>query len=171
MSRAPKRHVYEMRSRPTRSISAWRPSKVIVLAAIVAFGAFAGSVYQESFSFSSHVSTVYEVDHVYDGDTLTILVPNTDGRKTKQRVRLLGIDTAELKTAECPYEHELALEQRDLLRSLVGPRVSIEEHGKDRFGRLLGVVYNEGGTNLNHIMLSEGKARPYDGGYREGWCS
>ncbi len=142
-----------------------------MLAAIVTAGVIASSVYRESFSFSSYDSTVYEVDHVYDGDTLTIFVPNSDGQKTKQRVRLLGIDTAELKTAECPYEHELALEQRDLLRSLVGPRVSIEEHGKDRYGRILGVVFDENGTNLNQIMLSEGKARRYDGGYREGWCS
>ncbi|MFC3053139.1 thermonuclease family protein [Kordiimonas pumila] len=108
-----------------------------------------------------------EVRHVYDGDTITVKMHDT---YTVERVRLLDIDTAELGSAKCVRERALALKQRDTLKSLLTTNVSLAIEGRDRYGRLLAVVYNEHHENVNATMLRTGYARPYAGGIRRGWC-
>ncbi len=98
---------------------------------------------------------------------LTILMPDTG---VQERVRLLGIDTAELGGARCSYEKELALEQRNLLRSYTGDKVHLEVKGRDTYGRLLANIYSTDGAHINQLMLDHGQAREYGGGYRSGWC-
>ena len=111
-----------------------------------------------------------DVLYVYDGDTLTVSMANSDGSSRKQRVRLLDIDTAELDGARCRTERSLAIQQRDYLASLVGGRVQLSITGTDRYDRLLAAVYNEAGENVSERMIAEAGARPYSGGPRRGWC-
>lgn len=111
-----------------------------------------------------------DVLHVYDGDTLTVFISTDAGSSRKQRVRLVGIDTAELGGARCNAERNLAVQQRDYLRSLVGDKVQLSIFGTDRYGRLLADVYNEADENVGDRMIAEAGARHYDGGRRSGWC-
>ncbi|CAJ1986209.1 Staphylococcal nuclease homologue [Leishmania donovani] len=75
------------------------------------------------------------VDHVYDGDTLTIREHN------RMRVRLLGIDAPELKERE-PYAKEAA----DYVKRLCPENSKVwlkTPHGgeKDRYNRMLSLVF------------------------------
>jgi endonuclease YncB( thermonuclease family) len=108
---------------------------------------------------SSKVSPVYhklpsdaqkiQVRNVYDGDTMTL----TDER----RVRLLGIDTPEIKEKQ-PYAQEaknytkqLIDSHRDQVYLCFEPNQSKEDH----YGRLLGFVYVETGPN-QYLCINEG---------------
>jgi micrococcal nuclease len=93
------------------------------------------------------------VDHVYDGDTLTL----TSG----YRVRLLQIDTPELGSGEC-YSRAA----RTALVNLAPPgsRVELETDASldkvDRYGRLLRYIHR-GPLNVNLQLVKRGDAAPY----------
>ena len=90
---------------------------------------------------------VASVDHVTDGDTLTMVTG--DGREL--RIRLIGINAPERD--ECG-----GAIARDRLTALVGtPPVTLEEFGLDVFDRTLGALWSEAGL-LNEILVSEGLA-------------
>ncbi len=93
------------------------------------------------------------VASVYDGDTVTL----TDGRK----IRLIQIDTPELKPAEC-----YGVEARAAVIALVpiGSTVTLESDPQldqvDRYGRLLRYV-KRNGVNVNLELVRRGAATPY----------
>ena len=95
------------------------------------------------------------VKWVYDGDTLLL----TDKRK----VRIIGIDTPEVKHHQQkaqPYGAKATEALRELLKKheyKVVLRFGKEE--KDRYSRLLAHVFTPGGTNLSTWLLEEGYAR------------
>jgi endonuclease YncB( thermonuclease family) len=95
--------------------------------------------------------TEARVVKVVDGDTLRVLLKNGE----EEYVRLAGIDAPELK-----HGGEGA---REFLSKLcpVGSIVRLEISGRDRYRRLLAVVYNENGVNLNRRMLAENLAAPF----------
>lgn len=118
---------------------------------------------------------------VYDGDTLTIISRlNPEGPLVKIRVRLLGVDTAELhpkkidlfrdQTIAKARASKLYLETlclRQLVR-VVCPET--DEQGVpllDKYGRALGQVYLPDGTNVNSLMLAKGGGQAYDGGTKQ----
>lgn len=90
------------------------------------------------------------VARVHDGDTLSL----TDGRK----VRLVQIDTPELRTGEC-YSRKA----RSALVALAptGSRITLERDprldGTDRYGRVLRYV-RRGGVNVNLELVRRGAA-------------
>lgn len=93
------------------------------------------------------------VEHVYDGDTLRL----SDGRK----VRLLGVNAPELARDQRPAQalaqqaHDAVrqwLDQARELQLLVGPEKT------DRYGRVLGHVFNSRGQNLEASLLEQGLA-------------
>lgn len=105
------------------------------------------------------------VDHVYDGDTLTIREQN------RARVRLLGIDAPELKQQE-PFAKEAA----DYMKRMCPPgskiwlRASSSER-KDRYNRLLALVFIRnpsagmpGYICVNIALLQKGLATFYEPG-------
>lgn len=97
---------------------------------------------------------------VYDGDTI---------RLGEERVRLEGIDAAEIRGA-CDAERRLARITRDRLAELLaGGEVEIERNGRDRYGRTLATVYVDG-ENVGDRLVAEGYARVWRG-RREDWCS
>ncbi|GKY98138.1 hypothetical protein MPSEU_000771600 [Mayamaea pseudoterrestris] len=95
-----------------------------------------------------------KVRNVYDGDTLTL----TDER----RVRLIGIDTPELKENQ-PY----AQEARDYTKNLCEDQtiyLSFDGDKEDHYGRLLAHVYvkqNDGYVCVNEGIVAAGFASVY----------
>jgi micrococcal nuclease len=99
---------------------------------------------------------------VYDGDTITIVakLPYKDSEYYRFSVRLLGIDTAEMKGPE----KDRATRARDALSArILNNTVQLRDVTTEKYGRLLANVYL-GGECMNKWMLEQGHAIPYDGG-------
>lgn len=110
---------------------------------------------------------------VYDGDTITVAFKpfnctKCDGRVYKYNIRLSGIDTPEIRTSN-QDEKKKALEIRDLLREKILNKFIIINCGKfDKYGRLLGYVYNEDkSVCYNNWLIDQGFAYVYDGGTKK----
>jgi len=95
------------------------------------------------------------VKWVYDGDTLLL----TDKRK----IRLIGIDTPEVKHHQ-QQEQEFGARAREALRELLAKdhyRVQLRYGPEryDRYSRTLAHVYLRDGTNLSNWLLEKGYAK------------
>lgn len=88
-----------------------------------------------------------KVISVTDGDTIKILT----SKRQQIKVRLYGIDAPEKKQ---PYG---AAAKRYLAELIAGKTVQIEEHGKDRYKCVLGIVYLDG-KDVNEILVLNGYA-------------
>lgn len=84
---------------------------------------------------------------VLDGDTIEVLHTGK-----AQRVRLAGID--------CPEKKQAFGQRAKQATSTLsfGQNVTIQNTGKDRYGRTLAIVILRDGRNLNHELV------------RQGWC-
>jgi len=105
---------------------------------------------------------------VYDGDTCTVIFYHNN-KPIKYNIRLLGIDTAELKSKD---KEEIVHAQcaRDRLSGMIYEKLIYLECGKfDKYGRLLGKIYNNDkkGICYNDLLLDEGFAYKYIGGKRQ----
>ena len=101
-----------------------------------------------------------KVVSVYDGDTITIDIDLGFGIvMKKQKVRLFGIDTPEIRGEE----REQGLISRDFLREKILDKEVIIQTIKDKtgkYGRWLGIIYIEN-TNINELLITEGYAERY----------
>lgn len=107
----------------------------------------------------------------YDGDTCYVSAPVLPGKLSKMSVRVLGIDTPEIK-GKCEKEKELALIGRQTANKLFRAAKTIEfkDLKWDKYGgRILSNVYLDG-LLYSDILIDKGLARPYDGGAKKGWC-
>lgn len=101
---------------------------------------------------------------VIDGDTV---------RLDEERIRLLGLDAAEIHHAQCEAERRLGELAKRRLEQLVqsGPvkiRRADPPDRTDKYGRTLAqVIVN--GEDVACILIKEGYARPWRG-HRENWC-
>lgn len=104
------------------------------------------------------------VKSIYDGDTLRADIDLGFGViLADQSLRLLGIDTPEIKGVERPQ----GIISRDFVveRIPVGSYIMIKtvKDRKEKFGRYLATVYyGEQQKNLNEELLSSGMATPYE---------
>ena len=100
------------------------------------------------------------VDGVYDGDTITCTIDcGFNLSMKKQKIRLSGIDTPEIRGDE----REAALFVRDKLREKILNKEVIlktEKDKKGKYGRYLATVYING-ENVNEWLINEGHARVY----------
>lgn len=93
---------------------------------------------------------------VADGDTITIL----DSSLVQHRVRLSGIDAPEKAQA-------FGQKSKQSLSDLVfASRVTVETNKKDRYGRLIGMVFKDG-LNANLEQINRGLAWHYKAFGRE----
>lgn len=117
-------------------------------------------------AWASETCYQWPLESVYDGDTVRATV---QGEST--RIRVMGLDTPEMPPrAKCEAEASKAIAARDMLRSLSQQAtVTFCPSGKDRYGRTLAVMLIDG-KDVADILISEGLAREYHGGKREGWC-
>ena len=97
---------------------------------------------------------------VYDGDSVTLSIDlGFNMWMMSQKVRLLGIDTPELRGEERADGLVAAARLRGLI---YGKMVILESH-KDKtgkYGRWLGTIYLDG-VSMNQLLLDEGLAEPY----------
>lgn len=84
---------------------------------------------------------------VTDGDTIKILT----SEREQIKIRLYGIDAPEKKQ---PYG---TAAKRYLADLIAGKTIQIEERGKDRYKRVLGIAYL-GGRDVNEILVLNGYA-------------
>jgi micrococcal nuclease len=110
-----------------------------------------------------------KVIKVYDGDTITIAssLDNANSNEIYRfSVRLLGIDTPEMKSH---YESEKELARKAqiaLSEQILGKTVTLTQVSQEKYGRILAnVIYN--GKNMNEWMIEQGHALVYDGGRKE----
>lgn len=90
-----------------------------------------------------------KVVSIHDGDTITMLQ-----NKTQIKVRLFGIDAPELKQ---PYGKK----SKQFLANLIAREVvEVDENGKDRYKRTLGIIYYKG-QDINAQMVLNGYAWVY----------
>ena len=104
------------------------------------------------------------VKSVYDGDTIRVDFDLGFGIIfCDQAIRLLGIDTPELRGEE--KLHGIASRNFVLERIPVGSHITIQtvKDRKEKFGRYLGIIYyGEDQKSLNEELLNRKMAKPYD---------
>jgi micrococcal nuclease len=106
---------------------------------------------------------------VYDGDTVTVAFKpfSHTERIYKYSIRLSGIDTPEIRTIN-PQEKIEGIKIRDLLSDrILNKFMYIECGGFDKYGRLLGHLFDEDNDNINEWLIKEGYAYNYDGGTKK----
>lgn len=115
---------------------------------------------------------IAEVVSVYDGDTCTCVVDLGFKTSTRIKVRLVGIDTPEVRTKDLD-EKEKGLETRDWLRErILGKKVLLHTAKRGKFGRWLGTIWEieqdkpEFENSYNKQLINEGLAKEYWGGKR-----
>ena len=101
---------------------------------------------------------------MYDGDTVTGDVDLGFGIWIKkQKFRLMGIDTPEIRTKD-KDEKVRGYEARDRLRELIlGKTVRIRSFGKGKYGRWLVDIWIEDmdTRSVNQLLILEGHANHY----------
>jgi endonuclease YncB( thermonuclease family) len=99
----------------------------------------------------SHAAEIVgRVVKVSDGDTITVL----DGSKAQHRVRLLGVDAPE------KGQDFGEVSRRELAALVAGGEVTVVWHKRDRYGRILGVVYANG-IDAGLVQIKRGNAWHY----------
>lgn len=90
-----------------------------------------------------------KVIKISDGDTITVL-----SGKEQTKIRLYGIDAPEKK-------QDYGQRSRQFLANLIaGEVVEIDENGKDRYKRTLGIIHYKG-QDINAQMVLNGYAWAY----------
>lgn len=124
-----------------------------------------------------HIYRVSSLEKVVDGDTIDVTLDLGFDVCTRQRVRLLGIDTPESRTSDKEEKKFGLLSKKKLkewcLKAVASEKddIEIELHCPERdsrgkFGRILAEVWVlEDGvwTNVNKWLCDEGYAVPYTG--------
>ena len=118
---------------------------------------------------------VSSLERVVDGDTIDVAIDLGFDVCTKQRVRLLGIDTPESRTSDAE-EKKFGLLSKKKLKEWCMKAVASEEDdieielrcpeadSRGKFGRVLAEVWvcEDGNwTNVNKWLCDEGYAVPY----------
>ncbi len=108
---------------------------------------------------------------VIDGDTLAVRARIWIGQDVETRVRVVGVDTPELRGA-CSRERELAVAARAFVIEAIGSAdVTLAAIRYDKFGgRVLASVHTASGADLATLLIDAGLGRPYDGAARGSWC-
>ena len=109
---------------------------------------------------------------VIDGDSLVVRATIWLGQEIETTVRLLGVDTPELR-GKCHAERELAANSRKLTSELAreGSEIRLTEIQLGKFtGRVLARVTNSRGVDVGIALIEAGLGRAYHGGRRGSWC-
>lgn len=102
------------------------------------------------------VAGLVAVAGVTDGDTIKVRLNGTT-----ERVRVIGIDTPELRSQDC-YAQQAASKMQSLVQS---KRVQLvadsTQDDRDRYGRLLRHVRLEDGRSVAELLIAGGYGREY----------
>lgn len=112
-----------------------------------------------------------KVIKVYDCDTITIAtkipyltILNESNIMYRFHVRLLGIDTPEMKSKNEDEKIIAHLAQKSLSDLILNKNVTLKNTSLDKYGRILANVYTENGIELSNWAISNRYAVSYDGG-------
>lgn len=104
------------------------------------------------------------LERVVDGDTIDFLIDLGFDMHIRERVRLKGIDTPEIRTKDL-HEKEEGMRAKDYVESLFvkhGPSVEIHtEYHLGKYGRTIGRVFFPNGDDLSEKLLEGGYAEKY----------
>ena len=113
-----------------------------------------------------------KVVSVYDGDTITCVIDLGFSLSAKIKVRLLGIDTPEIRTKDL-VEKEKGYITRDWLRDkILDKDILLHTKEKVKFGRWLGLIWTldedkpDFENSYNGRLIKENLAKEYRGGKR-----
>ena len=115
---------------------------------------------------------IAEVVDVYDGDTITCVVDLGFNTSTKIKVRLLGIDTPEIRTKDLEEKEKGYITKNWLCDRILNKKVLLQTKDKGKFGRWLGVIWSIEEdlpmfeNSYNKLLIKEGLAKEYNGGKR-----
>ncbi len=103
----------------------------------------------------------FRVVKVHDGDTVSIKTKGYFGKKTDiERVRLIGIDTPELKQE--PWGRRSTRHLKKVLsESDWVVRVELDVRQRDKYGRPLAYLWDKKGRLINEKMIRDGYALVY----------
>lgn len=112
-----------------------------------------------------------EVIRVIDGDSIEVTARIWLGQTVQTQVRILGLDTPELRGA-CLREREAAQAARDFLvtRLAQAKIIELEDVGYDKYGRRVVARLLADGQDITQVLIQRGLARPYNGGKKSNWC-
>jgi endonuclease YncB( thermonuclease family) len=169
-----------------RELTSHRSGVLLLAAACFAAGLSAGALLGPRTANNAHVARPSarampidpirsgypaDVTRVIDGDTFEARVRVWPGMDVTTKVRLRGIDAAELH-ARCDSERTQALAARDALTGILAQgAIGISAVGVDKFGGRVDASVSTAKTpDVSAAMLGGGFARAYGGGRRESWC-
>lgn len=113
-----------------------------------------------------------DIVSVYDGDTFKINIPTLPAIFGEElSVRVNGIDTPELRGAQCPEEKALGLQAKEVTETMVlnAEEIKLTNLQRGKYFRLVADVYVDG-VNLTEVLVEKGLGYRYDGGTKESWC-
>lgn len=108
---------------------------------------------------------IKDVIRVVDGDTIDTLIDLGFNISIKERIRINRIDAPESNSKDV-QERQLANEAKEFVAVwLVNQnKLIIKTTKDDKYGRMLGEIFNERGECLNDLILQKGYAWEYNGG-------
>ena len=101
------------------------------------------------------------IGRVVDGDTVDVLIDCGFEIFHKARIRLIGIDAAEIRTRDVVEKTE-GLRAKAWLMERLGKKAILktEYDSKGKYGRILGTFFVDG-VNINEEMIEIGLAKRY----------
>ena len=107
-----------------------------------------------------------KLDRVIDGDTVDCYIDLGFNINVKERVRLKGIDTPEIRTKDLEEKSKgFSAKERveELFAGVESFKIKTELDKKGKYGRILGTIFlpEHNDTSLNDMLLQEGHAKVY----------
>jgi micrococcal nuclease len=106
---------------------------------------------------------------VIDGDTIEVDFDLGFGVWLRnQRIRLDGIDTPESRTSDKEEKVRGTL-SKDKLKEILGKdiRITTKIDPNEKYGRILGILMNKDGINVNQCLIENNYAVKYSGENKE----
>tara|TARA_R100000995_G_scaffold74783_1_gene43917 strand:+ start:1744 stop:2166 length:423 start_codon:yes stop_codon:yes gene_type:complete len=114
------------------------------------------------------------VTKIIDGDTIDVDIHlGFDVVLTKQRIRLMGIDTPESRTRNLEEKKRGLLSKQYMVdKCPIGSNITLHSLDRGKFGRILGEIWEEDVDSttlepLNKRMITDGFAVEYYGGSKD----
>ena len=123
---------------------------------------------------------------IYDADTITICILLEGFGYIKMSIRLMGIDTPELRGTQkilglkarnylIDKLTNIVIDTDDYTRYMIRDMINKDTHmievlfgDFDKYGRPLATIYKDG-ININELLLKDDYAKRYDGGTKDSW--
>ena len=107
---------------------------------------------------------VISIERVVDGDTVDVILDLGFSLFTKQRVRILGINTPELRSKDLAEKERAFLAKQFAEEWFASGEFTIRTTKDDKYGRILGDFQKEGGgESYSEAVLREGHGIAYNG--------